>query len=113
MLGNLDKVILAGLGAFSMTRERAEKVFDDLVRRGQEEKTNRHGFVKDVMDAAKSARKDIEDVVNQQVQHALSKLNVATKDDLIRLEAKVEQARPKTAKSAARPRAKSRTPKRA
>ena len=41
MFETLDKVLLAGLGALSMTRERAEKIFDEYAQRGEAERGNR------------------------------------------------------------------------
>jgi polyhydroxyalkanoate synthesis regulator phasin len=35
MFETLDKLMLAGLGAVSMTRERAEEIFDEYVSRGK------------------------------------------------------------------------------
>ena len=35
MFETLDKMMLAGLGALSMTRERAEKLFDEYVKKGE------------------------------------------------------------------------------
>ena len=44
MFETLDKMLMASLGAVSMTRERAEKIFDEYVSRGQAEKENRTGY---------------------------------------------------------------------
>ena len=38
MFETLDKILLASLGAVSMTREKAEKIFDEYVARGQDER---------------------------------------------------------------------------
>jgi len=91
MFETLDKVLLAGLGALAMTRERAEKIFDDYVARGQAERGSRSGFVKDLMDNADKARKELERIVAEQVKAAIDKLELATKDDVQRLEQKLDQ----------------------
>jgi polyhydroxyalkanoate synthesis regulator phasin len=91
MFETLDKMVLAGLGALSLTRERAEQIFDELVQRGQAERPNKPAFVKDLMDSAEKTRKTLEDLVARQVQQGLGRLNLATKDDLARLEARLEQ----------------------
>jgi len=83
--------MLAGLGAVSMTRERAEQIFDEYVSRGKAEKQARAGFVKEVMDTAEKTRKDIENLVSQQVEKTVDKLNLATKKDLARLEGKIDK----------------------
>ncbi len=52
MFETFDKMFLAGLGAISMTQERAEKIFDEFVSRGKAEKDSKAGFIKTLMDAA-------------------------------------------------------------
>jgi poly(hydroxyalkanoate) granule-associated protein len=91
MFENLDRLMMAGLGAISMTRERAEKIFDEYVSRGKAEKQGKEGFVKEVMDSADKTRKDIEKLVSEQVSKTVDKLNIATKDDIKRLEEKVDK----------------------
>lgn len=90
MLESLDRLFLAGLGALSMTRERAEQIFDDYVRRGQVEKERRTGFVREMVEMAEKSRQDLENIINRQVREAVDKLNLPTRDDLARIEAKLD-----------------------
>jgi len=91
MFDTIEKMMLAGLGAMSMTKERAERIFDDYVSRGQVEKDKKAGFVHEVMDAAERTRKDMEDIIARQVKETVSKLDLATKDDIKRLESKIDK----------------------
>jgi polyhydroxyalkanoate synthesis regulator phasin len=91
MFETLDKILLASLGAVSMTREKAERIFDEYVARGQAERGNRNGFVKELMDHADKARKDVEKMVSDQVQSAIGKLDLATKKDIERIEQKLAE----------------------
>jgi len=91
MFETLDKVLLAGLGALSMTRERAEKIFDEYVQRGEAERGARGGFVKDLMNNAEKARRELEKLIAEQVKAAVVKLDLATKEDVQRLEKKLEE----------------------
>ncbi|HUT00922.1 MAG TPA: phasin family protein [Phycisphaerae bacterium] len=91
MFETLDKMVLAGLGVLSMTRERAEKIFDAYVARGEAERDNRTGFVKELMDHAEQARKDLEKLVAAQVDAAVRKLSLATKEDIRRIEGKLDE----------------------
>jgi polyhydroxyalkanoate synthesis regulator phasin len=75
MFETLDRLMLAGLGALSMTRERAEKMFDDYVSRGQAERDARGGFVKEVMDSAERTRRDLEKVISDQVRQTMKSLH--------------------------------------
>ncbi|HPS54316.1 MAG TPA: hypothetical protein PLP05_01835 [Sedimentisphaerales bacterium] len=91
MFETLDKLMLAGLGAVSMTRERAEKIFDEYVSRGQAEKTSRSGFVKDLVDSAEEGRKNLEKLVSDQVRKVVSELNIATREDIKHIETKLDK----------------------
>jgi polyhydroxyalkanoate synthesis regulator phasin len=91
MFETLDKMMLAGLGAISMTRERAEQIFDEYVSRGKLEKENRTGFVKVVMDAADKNRQELEKLIAKQVRETVEHLNLPTCDDVKRLEQKIDE----------------------
>jgi len=91
MFETLDKMMLAGLGAVSMTRERAEKIFDEYVSRGKLEKESRTGFVKELMDTADKNREELEKLISKQVREAMEHLNLPTRDDILRLEQKIDK----------------------
>lgn len=91
MFETLDKLMLAGLGAMTMTRERAEEIFDEYVEKGKAQKDQRSGFIKDLMDRAEKNRKDMEKLVEEQIEKVLTKQPLATKDDVKRIEDKLDQ----------------------
>jgi polyhydroxyalkanoate synthesis regulator phasin len=91
MFETLDKLMLAGLGALTMTRERAEKLFDDYVSKGQAERDARSGFVKEVMDNAERTRAEFQRLVADQVRQTINNLHLANKEDLLRIELKLDQ----------------------
>jgi len=91
MFETLDKMMLAGLGALSLTRERAEKIFDEYVNKGQAARETRSGFVKEVMDSADRTRSELEKLVSKQVQQTVDNLQLAGKADIQRLEQKLDQ----------------------
>jgi len=91
MFETLDKMMLAGLGAISMTRERAEKIFDEYVSRGKLEKESRTGFIKELMDTADRNRQELEKLISNQVRDTMEHLNMPTSDDIQRLEQKIDK----------------------
>jgi polyhydroxyalkanoate synthesis regulator phasin len=91
MIEAIDKMLLAGLGVMNMSRKRAEKIFDDLVRQGQAARGQKSGFVKEMVEAADKARKNMEDAVARQVKAAMGKVDLASRDDVARLEKKLDQ----------------------
>ncbi len=91
MMESLSRFMCAGLGALTMTRERAEKLYEEFVQRGEVEKDKRSKFVQDLMDAAEQARKDTEKLVADQVDRVVGRMNLATREDMARLEEKLDQ----------------------
>jgi len=98
MFETLDKLMLAGLGALTMTRERAEKLFDEYVSKGQAARDTRSGFVKEVMDSAERTRAEFQRLVSDQVRQTVNNLHLATQDDLSRIEQKIDQLLAKNAR---------------
>ncbi|HHO47116.1 MAG TPA: hypothetical protein ENN06_01450 [Desulfobacteraceae bacterium] len=92
MFETLDKIFLAGLGAMSMTRERAEQIFDEYVEKGKAKREEKSGFVKELLDTAEKSRADLEKIISDQIHKAMSQLPLATKEDLKRIEEKLDQA---------------------
>jgi polyhydroxyalkanoate synthesis regulator phasin len=95
MFETLDKLLFAGLGAFTMTREKAEKLFDELVARGEAQRGAQKGFVEEMIDSAAKTRQEFERLIQAHVEKALAKLALATKQDIERLEAKIDARQPK------------------
>ncbi len=101
MLDTLDRLMLAGLGIFSLTRERAQELFEEAVRRGQQQRADRDRFVKDLMDAAARARTDLEELVDRRLRATARSLNLPTRDDMLRIETKIDQLLSRQAPAAA------------
>jgi polyhydroxyalkanoate synthesis regulator phasin len=91
MADTLERLIAASLGAMSMTRQKAENLFEDLVKRGHAEKGRRTGFVREVMDSADKTRKEMEDLVTKQVKQVVEKLDLISRSDLALMEKKIDQ----------------------
>ena len=97
MFEAFDKLMMAGLGALTMTRERAEQMFDEYVNKGQVMRDARTGFVKDVMDSAERTRTELQRLVSEQVRQTVSTMHLASKEDVERLEQKLDQLLAKNA----------------
>jgi polyhydroxyalkanoate synthesis regulator phasin len=92
MFETLDKLFLAGLGAVSMTKEKAERLFDEYIAEGKSAKeTTRSGFVKELMDSAERTRKELNQIVAKQVRETVASLDLATQEDIARLEGKLDK----------------------
>lgn len=91
MFEKMDKLMLAGLGALSMSKEKAEKIFDEYVDKGKAAHADKTGFVKEMMSSAEKTRGELEKMMSKQVNEAVNKLDLATKEDIKRLERKLNK----------------------
>ena len=92
MFESLDKLMMAGLGALTMTRERAEEVFDKYVSQGQAAKAEaKTGFVKELLDSAERTRTELEEIVRKQTEQVLDKMSLVKQEDIVRLESKIDR----------------------
>jgi len=87
----MNKVLLAGVGALSLTRQKAEELVEELAKEGKVAEKKKPDFVKDLLDRAEKSRHDLEDMVSRSVSSALTKLSIATKEDLKRIEKKIDK----------------------
>lgn len=91
MFETLDKIFLAGLGAMSLTKEKAEEIFEEYVEKGKLKREQKSGFVKEILDTAAKSRSELEKIISEQLQKALAQMPLATKNDLKRIEEKLDQ----------------------
>lgn len=104
MQDSANQIWLAGLGAFSNAQEESEKVFESLVKQGQdfENKTSSNvrkqikvaeGRVQSIRNRANSSVEKLELVFEERVQQVLAKLGVPSQNDLEVLNQKIEELR--------------------
>jgi poly(hydroxyalkanoate) granule-associated protein len=91
------KIWLAGLGALSMAGEEGSKLFQNLVEKGKEFDKREHApteAVKRTVDSARDRAGDVlsrfEEMFNDKVAFALTKMGVPTREEIQGLTARVE-----------------------
>jgi len=95
MEGYIERMFLAGVGALTLTKEKAEKTMGDLVKKGEVAKKDQPEFVKRLLERGKASRAEIEKIVEKTVKNVLDKLNVPTKSDIDALMKKTEELKKK------------------
>ncbi|KPL04272.1 MAG: hypothetical protein AMJ90_01435 [candidate division Zixibacteria bacterium SM23_73_2] len=86
-----EKTLLAGLGLFDLTREKAEKIVDDLIKRGEVSKSDKAKAVKEIIKGHEERMKKLKDKIDERVEKISTKIRMAKKDDLDELGKKVDQ----------------------
>ena len=80
----IDKVILATLGAWIMTRDEADKVFEDL------KNSTREDFIKELTERSFQAKKRVEEAVSERAKEMLESLDSASQEHMNNLEKRMD-----------------------
>ena len=78
----VKKTILAGLGVLSLSREKADGITKDLIKRGELAKTEEAKFVKDLMEQAEKNKVEVEKKIEKVVEKTLARLNIPTRKEI-------------------------------
>ncbi len=94
----LKNTILASIGAYHVTRAKAEKIIDDLIEKGDLDKSDRKKAVIEMLDKAEESTTKWKDKISkgadktgQEITKLVKNLNLAKRTDLKKVEAKVDK----------------------
>lgn len=90
MTGIFKKFILIGLGAVSITKEKAEKLAAEIVKKGKMSEKEGEKVAKDLMEIAEKGRQAVEAKINKAIDNILRKRGVPTKREFEELKKKVD-----------------------
>jgi polyhydroxyalkanoate synthesis regulator phasin len=88
-----EKMFLLGVGAFSITKEKAQQAVDELVERGRLSQEQGHDVVTELGQRGEHERAQFMDFVHDTMKKALDRGDIATKQDVERLEAEIAALR--------------------
>ena len=90
MFDIIKRGLLTGVGLAILTKEKAQELAKELVKKGKISEAEGKELVDELLKKSAQANKDLEAKVEDFVRKAVAKLNVATKDDVAELAAKIE-----------------------
>ncbi|CAM3625947.1 hypothetical protein COLU111180_00025 [Cohnella lubricantis] len=85
----ISKAVSLGLGLAVAGKEQAEKLVDELVKRGEMSREESFAFVDDLLKKGEDAQRRVSDLVQERVQ-AFGDRTWATKEDIERLEQRID-----------------------
>ncbi|NOQ33170.1 MAG: hypothetical protein GQ567_03080 [Methanosarcinales archaeon] len=91
MIESLKKVGLLGIGVLSITEEKITQVVNELVEKGEMNKEEGKTLVHELLTEKKKQMQDFEEKISGDVQNAIGKSKLASKDDVSRLEDKITE----------------------
>lgn len=93
MIDRIKKTMLAGLGLAFLTKEKLEELSEDLVEKGKLSGKDRKEFMDDLSEKSEDARKDVMGQIEKITRDTLKKMNIATRDDFLKLERQLKQVK--------------------
>ena len=87
----IQKIILAGIGTATITKEKVEGLVDELVKRGQVASEERPKIVQDLLARAEESERVLEEKVQKSVEKAIGRLGIPTKAGLDVLNERIDQ----------------------
>ena len=88
----LEKGFLAGIGLLSMTREKAQKVIEELTHEGELQKNEAKEWVDQLSARGEEERQALRKLVRDEMKKVLDEMGLATKEDIQKLLDKQDQA---------------------
>ncbi len=85
MTSLLEKGFLAGIGLLSMTREKAQKVMDELTQEGEVQKGEAKQWVDQLSARGEEERQALRKLIRDEVKKVLDEMGLATKEDIQKL----------------------------
>ena len=89
MFDTIRKGLYLGFGAIAITKEKAEQLADELIKKGEATADEKPKLVKKILEHAEEQEKKITDLVDSAVRKAVEKAKVATKNDIAQLEERI------------------------
>ena len=85
------KMFLASLGMLSLTKERANKIAQELIKRGELSQSESKEFVVDLLDKAEKEKDRLIEKIKPEIDKSLEKMNFASKKCVDNLEKKIDE----------------------
>jgi polyhydroxyalkanoate synthesis regulator phasin len=81
----LEKGFLAGIGLLSMTREKAQKIIDELSHEGEFQKSEVKQWVDQLSDRGEEERQALRKLIRDEMKKVMDDMGLATKEDIQKL----------------------------
>jgi len=90
MFDLIKKTMLMGVGLAVMSKEKAEALAKEVADSAELSSDKGKEFVDEVVGKSEKVRKDFEEAIQKAVNDSLKNTDLATRDDVAKLQAKIE-----------------------
>lgn len=84
------KSVLFGLGVFDLTKEKAEKLVDEMIKRGEMSQSDKAKAVKELLKGHDERMKKLKTKIDERVEKVTEKVRGKEKDELAKLHKKLD-----------------------
>ena len=81
-MDRIKKAMLLGLGLISLTKEKAEEIVDDLIKRGEVSREARCKMVDKLLRESEKKEEELTGKINETVQKTITQIGLVSKKDL-------------------------------
>ena len=86
MLDLVKKGLMFGLGLAAISKEQVEKLVDELVKKGEVSQSESKELINTIAQKGEEQQKQLNQMIHEQIKQIIQELDLATKDDISRLE---------------------------
>ena len=91
MVNLIKKAFYTGLGLAVLTKEKAEELVKDLAEQAKLSEHEGKDLVESMMKQSEQARNEFQSKIDESVQAVVKRLNLASKDEVASLKAKIDE----------------------
>ncbi len=91
----LKDFVNLGLGALVMTKEKAEEVVSELVKKGEVGQEEGKELINELIEKGEKGKKEIEDKIEKMVKNVIEKLDLSAKKEIEELKSEIEKLKKK------------------
>ncbi len=85
----LDMIISLGWGTVSPTREKAEKMVDQLIARGDLSREEAKKTINELVDRGEKERAEVRQYLQEEAKNIMQKYNIVTREEYLGLQEKI------------------------
>lgn len=87
----LKDAFLAGLGLVSLTKDKAQEITQELIKRGELAKNDENDYINKMMKAADEQKARFKERINEEVEKILKSSNLVTRSEYENLKKRVDE----------------------
>jgi len=91
MFNFTKKLLLAGIGTLSLTKEKANQIAEDLIKRGELSRSESKDFVVNLLNRAEKEKDRLVEKIRPEIEQSVKKMNFIPKKKVDELEKKINE----------------------